>query len=331
MSDIQAKLDRSITRIVEAVDRSSSVSVSVQLRGAFEFGIASGDLPAGARLPSVRALAARVQVSPVTVSSVYAALQEAGHIEGRVGSGTFVANRSSQVSARQMRELEDRIDDLVRLGQECGLSLADLALRVSMATPRKRRPLRLLMLGNFPKATEAYAAALRPQLPEGDEIVAAVLPDVQAAPPEGIDLVIAPRTLMQAAEEIFADVPICGLTLIPDEATRVGLASLPTEAHILGYSYFPEFVTLMKAGIRRFAPHVPDVTMVVRGEPEVDDALSQASVVVYATGAEYLRESLRPGQTAFEYRHTPDNQAVRLELLPAIEACRLRRADKKED
>ena len=49
-------------RIIEAMDRKSSVSLSVQLRGALEFGIASGELPADARLPSVRALAARLGI-----------------------------------------------------------------------------------------------------------------------------------------------------------------------------------------------------------------------------------------------------------------------------
>lgn len=322
MDDAQAKLERNMSRIAEAIDRTSSVSTSVQLRGAIEFGIASGDLPAGTRLPSVRRLAGRVGISPVTVSNVYAKLRESGFIEGRIGSGTFVSGANFPVSAARVLELDRHIEELVGLGRDCGLSPSDLAARIAVFQPRKRRHLRLLMLGNFQEATEAYAEALRPELAEGDDIRVAILSEISQAPPRDIDMVVAPRTLLRAAEECFPDTPIIGLTLIPDKATRVALASLPTDARVVGYSYFPGFVTMMKTGITRFAPHLPDVTMAVRGEPGAEAAIAQATVIVYASGADYLNARLGPGQIAFEYRHTPDNQAVRRELLPAIEACR---------
>ncbi|MCA0998173.1 GntR family transcriptional regulator [Alloyangia pacifica] len=330
MSEKQAQLDRSLERLAEAIDRASSVSVSVQLRGALEFGIASGELPAGARLPSVRVMAARLGISPVTVSTVYAALQDAGHIEGRVGSGTFVAPGASVGNAAHLRKLDDLIGELLAVGRQCGFSAADIATRVASAQGRSRRPLRLLMLGNFHDATEAYATALRPKLRDGDEMSVAVLSEVRAALPQGIDVVLAPRTLLSAARDLFPQAEVCGLTLIPDEATRVALASLPSDARVVGYSYFPEFVTIMKAGIRRFAPHVADVSMAVRGEPGAEALIAEASVLVFATGAEYVQADLAPGQTAFEYRHTPDNQSVKAELLPAIEAVRLRLGTQKE-
>ncbi|AWI86051.1 GntR family transcriptional regulator (plasmid) [Alloyangia pacifica] len=331
MSKKQAQLDQSLNRIAEAIDRESSVQVSVQLRGALEFGIASGELPAGARLPSVRVMAARLGISPVTVSTVYATLQEGGHLEGRVGSGTFVSAGAAVTCATQLRKLDELVAELIRVGKQCGFSADDLATRVSTAQSRKRRALRMMMLGNFHDATEAYAAALRPRLAEGDEIVPGVLSELRGAPPQDIDLVVAPRTLLGAARELFPGVAVYGLTLIPDEATRVSLASLPTEARVVGYSYFPEFVTIMKAGIRRFAPHVSDVSMAVRGEPGAEALIAEADVLVYATGTDYLRDNLRPGQTGFEYRHTPDNQSIRTELLPAIEDHRLRLTSKKED
>ncbi|WP_239520780.1 GntR family transcriptional regulator [Pseudooceanicola aestuarii] len=310
-------------RIAQAIDRGSSVSLSVQLRGALEFGIASGELPAGARLPSVRAMAGRLAISPVTVSNVYAILQEAGHIVGRVGSGTFVNSAAPIPPAAKMRELEQRIAELVDLGRECGLAPAELAMRLTAAPARRRRRVRILMLGNFDDATEAYADAIRPHLPDGDTVTAATMGEIDAIGPQDHDLIVAPRTLLQAAREYFPDTPQVGLTLIPNEATRVALASIPPEAKVAGYSYFPGFVTIMKAGIRRFAPHVPDLTMVVRGEADSDLNVSGADVLIYATGAEYLRDGLRADQSAFEYRHTPDTDSVRRELLPAVEAARL--------
>ncbi|AMM83285.1 GntR family transcriptional regulator [Martelella sp. AD-3] len=322
MTDTQVQFDQAMDRIIDAIDRSSSVPVSVQLRGALEFGIASGELPAGGRMPSVRALAARLGISPVTVSTVYAALREVGHTEGRVGSGTFVKSISVPGNQARLRELDMRIADLVELGRDCGLSPSELATRVSMAPSRPDMTMRLLIVGNFIEATEAYAAALRPLLAHGDTLSVATMDMLKEIAPGSVDLVISPRSLLKPARDHFADTPITGVTLIPDEATRVALASLATDAGVVGYSYFDTFVTLMKAGIRRFGPHITELTMVVRGEPGAEEAIARADVLVYATGAEYLLETLRPDQRAFEYRHTPDIHSVRKELLPTIEAYR---------
>ncbi|MFG6583349.1 GntR family transcriptional regulator [Sulfitobacter sp. 1A12779] len=309
-------------RIVRAMDRSSSVSLSVQLRGALEFGIASGELPSDARLPSVRALAARMKISPVTVSNVYAALQSSGLVEGRVGSGTFVSGGASRAHDGRFRQLDQQIAELLSLAKSCGVSASELAVRISMASSASPRPLRILMVGNFIDATRAYADELRQHLPEGDEIDAAVLDEIAPNPPKDIDLIIAPKTLLSKTREILPNVEVLGLTLIPNEATRVALASIPPDAKTLAYSYFPGFVTIMKAGILRFAPHVTQLTMKVRDENGLSSAMREADVVIYATGADYLCGALRAEQTAFEYRHTPDVHAIRSEILPAIETCR---------
>ena len=324
-----------MNRIVEAIDRTSSVPVSVQLRGALEFGIASGDLPAGGRLPSVRGLASRLGISPVTVSTVYAALQEVGNIEGRVGSGTFVKSMSISANADKLRELDRKIIDLVELAYDCGINPSELATRVAMTSRQAHVNMRLLILGNFVEATEAYARALRPSLTAGDTLSIGIMDELDSIDQTHFDLVISPRSLLEPAQAHFTETPITGVTLIPDEATRVALASLSTDTRVVGYSYFDTFVTMLKAGIRRFGPHISELQIVVRGEPGIEAAIADADVLVYATGAEYLLESLRPDQRAFEYRHTPDIHAVRKELLPTIEAYRTKilktRRGKRED
>lgn len=317
-------MDKALDRIADAIDRESSVSVSVQLRGAIEFGIASGELPAGARLPSVRAMAARCGLSPVTVSGVYSALQSAGHTEARVGSGSFVSGAGpvQKLGTRRLRMLDRKIDELVRLGRECGLAPAELGLRVSIARGNPDLPMRLLLVGNFQGATEAYADALRPHLAAGDTIRATTLTDIADGPPDDADMIIAPGTLRPRVQALCPELPFRELTLIPNEATRVALASIPTDARVVGYTYFPDFLTIMKASITQFAPHVSDLTMVVRNEDNAAATVATADVLVYATGAEYLLADLSPGQAAFEYRHTPDTQSIRRVLLPAIEDAR---------
>jgi len=62
-----------------------------QLIRAFKNAILSGRLPAGARLPASRTLAAELALSRNTVLAAYEQLQAEGFLLGRVGSGSYVA------------------------------------------------------------------------------------------------------------------------------------------------------------------------------------------------------------------------------------------------
>ena len=53
------------------VDRELPVPLRTQLQGLIEYGIACGELAPGEILPSVRELAEKVGVAPMTVSQVY--------------------------------------------------------------------------------------------------------------------------------------------------------------------------------------------------------------------------------------------------------------------
>ncbi|MTI18128.1 GntR family transcriptional regulator [Rhodobacteraceae bacterium RKSG542] len=319
----QNTTDMAIDRIVAAIDRGSPVSLSVQLRGALEFGIASGDLPAGTRMPTIRHLAQKLAMSPVTVSNVYAGLQSSGLIEGRVGAGTFVKDEGRRLSAQLSKELDERIVDLVRLAQVCGVSREELALRVSMApVPSEQRSLRVLVVGNFAPATGGYADEIRPYLPKGDEVFSITYAQFARTPPKNIDFIVTTATLQKKVEQVTPDVPVLSLTMLVNRVTRVALASIPSESKVLAYSYFSSFVTAMRAGVGRYAPQIAGLKMIVRGERGLDEALAEADVVVYASGAEFLREKLRPDQSCFEYRHTPDRHSIETKLLPALDALR---------
>ena len=269
-------------------------------------------------------------MSPVTVSNVYATLKAAGHVEGRAGAGTFVTDGGvSHLRAGRLREVERRIGDLVRLAGAAGLSRAALTFRVA-AAPERSGHVRILMLGTFREATEAYAREIRPHLRPGDEILARTTAEVAEGAPLGIHLVVAPRTLRAEAQALLPGRPIVGLTLIPNEATRVALAAIPPRAQVAAISYFPEFLPVMRGGILRFAPHVARLDGAVRGDARVPDLLVCADVVIHSTGADDLRRDLRPEQTVIEYRHTPDAHAIETDLLPAVEACRARVPEREE-
>ncbi|MBK0422460.1 GntR family transcriptional regulator [Leucobacter sp. CSA2] len=72
------------------VDREAAEPAFEQLRNAIIAAVRSGHLPAGSRLPTVRALAAELGLATNTVAHAYRALEEAGVAEGRGRAGTFV-------------------------------------------------------------------------------------------------------------------------------------------------------------------------------------------------------------------------------------------------
>ncbi|GGK52828.1 GntR family transcriptional regulator [Planomonospora parontospora subsp. parontospora] len=75
-----------------AVDRAAPVSLTVQLGDRLRAAIRGGTLKPGERLPSTRALARQLAVSRTVVTEAYQQLYAEGWIEGRHGSGTYVAD-----------------------------------------------------------------------------------------------------------------------------------------------------------------------------------------------------------------------------------------------
>lgn len=77
------------------LDRSARAPIYQQIAGQIREQISAGNLPCGARLPTIRQLAQQLGVTRLTVQTAYAELQSGGWLEATVGRGTFV----SQVTA----------------------------------------------------------------------------------------------------------------------------------------------------------------------------------------------------------------------------------------
>ncbi|MBP2327380.1 DNA-binding transcriptional regulator YhcF (GntR family) [Kibdelosporangium banguiense] len=74
-----------------SIDPESSVAPFEQVRSQFAQQITDRTLPVGAKLPTVRALAAELGLAANTVAKAYRELEEAGLIETRGRAGTFVS------------------------------------------------------------------------------------------------------------------------------------------------------------------------------------------------------------------------------------------------
>jgi GntR family transcriptional regulator len=75
------------------LDPSAREPLSDQLRSALETRIASGRLAPGERMPTVRELAAELEIAPNTVAKAYRDLASTGLIAGRGRRGTYVSER----------------------------------------------------------------------------------------------------------------------------------------------------------------------------------------------------------------------------------------------
>ena len=95
------------------------------LRGA----IATGRLPAGTQLPTVRQLAVELSVNANTVARVYAELERAGVLETQRGVGTFVASTQPAATQRRGRDPELRalVQRFVDEAATRGFTLDDIA------------------------------------------------------------------------------------------------------------------------------------------------------------------------------------------------------------
>ena len=74
----------------DSIDSRSPTPLYAQIAMRVRVAIASGELPKGAALPSVRTLASQLRVNPATVVQAYRELESEGLVATRHGAGTFV-------------------------------------------------------------------------------------------------------------------------------------------------------------------------------------------------------------------------------------------------
>lgn len=318
------------------IDRKLPVPLRTQLHGLIEYGIGGGELLAGEALPSVRELAEKVGVAPMTVSQVYADLKAAGLIETRPGSGTFVAENLQARTAMQKDAsgLHRRIDELIDASRALGMRSAELLsminARVSYRDSIGSR-MRIVVIGLFPDATASYARFIATRLGSAVTVepltIAAIERDAgMRARANSADLAI---TFVNRQREVIGLVPstkVVTISFTPAEETRLALASLDSLASIAVVSRFPDFLPIMKSGLQRFAPHVSEMAAATIETPGLDALIEKASVVVFASGAERVLEHLPAGVHAIEYRHAPDTADIERVIMPLVRANEARRA-----
>lgn len=227
------------------IDRSSSLPLYLQITQFIQQQIRMGNLPAGASLPPIRSLAARLGVSKAVVSEAYDELAAAGLVEGRVGAGTVVTGpregavrRWGDLDPGPPRDQAGALYDLLRLANRPGLVRFNLDAPAPELLPIEsfNRSLRTALRVRGP---EAYSYGPVEGSPLLREMIARYLatrgiaagPDqilVTAGAQNSIDLVV--RCFLSPGDVVLVESPchLGALQLLA--ACRVQVEPVPVDA-----------------------------------------------------------------------------------------------------
>ena len=311
-----------------SVDRTLPVPIGVQVKGQIEYGIASGALKPGTRLPSVRELAAAEGVAHVTVSHVYRALQRDGLIVVRPGKGTYVAGTHGAHPNKSKAELHRLVDAMVTRALKSGYRPAEISHMVTarLASGQAHRPL-IALVGLFSHATEVYAR-------EAAALLADLAPEIAPYTIDGLrasadqlervrrsDMVLTIANRVREVQSLLGpDAPcVQGLVFVAHPDTVARLRVLPCGTRLGVISTFAAFLPTMLQGIAGcMALERPPLCAILSDTECVRAVLAQADAVVYASGSEAIRADVPDGKPAIEYLHTPEPSSVEA-VRPLIE------------
>ncbi len=111
----------------EQIDPRSATPLYAQIANRIKVAVASGELRAGAGLPSVRQLAGQLRINPATVVQAYRELEVEGFVEMRQGAGTFVREiEASRRSRQRDQEARRLVRAMLAEAGKLGLSGEDI-------------------------------------------------------------------------------------------------------------------------------------------------------------------------------------------------------------
>jgi GntR family transcriptional regulator len=109
----------------------SGKPIYAQLVDQIEYGVATGLLKPGDRLPTVRELAAELVVNVNTVARAYRDMEQSGLIETSPGRGSFIAQPTAATpAAERYKKLEPYLRKLVQVARRLDYDVEDLVTLV---------------------------------------------------------------------------------------------------------------------------------------------------------------------------------------------------------
>ena len=103
------------------IDYAGGLPVWIQIKNRIAYLIGSGSFAEGEQLPTVRGLAAELDISYNTVNRAYMDLEREGYIASRRGKGTFVTGSNIVANEAEYRTIDTMADDLVHAARNFGM------------------------------------------------------------------------------------------------------------------------------------------------------------------------------------------------------------------
>jgi len=230
------------------LNRKGGIPVRDQLVAQIEMRILGGDLPAGERLPSVRALARKLRVHANTISAAYQLLEAKGHVQMRKGAGVYVRTVGA-ASLAAARDLDEMIALAVEEAARKGFKVAAIRAAV-LRWLDSGPPSRLVTVDPSPSMAELLRAEVAPavSLP----VEARALTAIEQAPEllEGALAVSLPYH-MAALRRLAPRATVLEVNLEVTAAVPQALKGLSTGAIVLVVSHadtvLPYSRTLLKS------------------------------------------------------------------------------------
>lgn len=99
------------------LDENSNMPIWLQLKKRFIYLITSGYYMPGDQLPTIRGLAADIEINYNTVSKVYQSLEEDGFIESKRRQGAFVLDASGRADVSIETTAEIITTEYIKIGR----------------------------------------------------------------------------------------------------------------------------------------------------------------------------------------------------------------------
>ena len=116
------------------IDNKSSLPIYDQIYSQIKAQIISGELQEHEALPSIRNLAKYLRISVITTKRAYDELEKEGFIYTIAAKGCFVAPKNVELLREEtLKNIENHIDQIVRLSQSVGLSEQEVLDMVKFA------------------------------------------------------------------------------------------------------------------------------------------------------------------------------------------------------
>jgi DNA-binding transcriptional regulator YhcF (GntR family) len=306
------------------LERNGELSLYRQLRAGIEMAIIDGELPDGTLLPSVRRLAAALNIAPITVVQAYRDLQTIQLIRSVPKRGYFVTigarDESAAVDLQPVQALLDQaLDAAVATGLDGRQFLRLAAERVSRL---KERPRVVAVVGQRYAALPIRVAVVQRHVADlGVTVVGLAFEDLEAGDgfpgdlaPEAIECFLTPVGEVQRAARVLGRhaLRIMPMTRTLRADVQAFIQGQPDEARFGIIAGTPEMIERVVAVLRRLhrLVHSP-LAAPVDDRPNVERVLAASDVIVIGSLAvPKLPPDLAIPQPHVEFVSIPDERTL---------------------